>query len=94
MELTEKEKEIHELVKRILKDKKNPELKYAIKYCNIALKSSGDELREAVQYLLGNAIRWAGPDHQRIKLALRKFSFRQPATYHWKKKNSDGEYND
>jgi signal transduction histidine kinase len=93
MELTDKEKEVHELVRRILKDKKNPELEHAIKYCNLALKSNGNELREAIQYLLGNAIRWAGQDHQTIKLALRKFSFRQPATYHWKKKPS-GEDND
>lgn len=94
MELTDKEKEIHEIVRTILKDSKNPGLETAIKYCKLALRSNGNELREACQYLLGNAIKWAGPNHQEMKLALRKFAFRQPPTYSWRNKHLKEDDND
>lgn len=83
MELTDKEKEIHDVVREILKDKKhlNTTLKHAVKFCHIALKSNGDQLKEACQNIVGNSIKWSGDKHQELKNKLRKFAFRSAVVY-------------
>lgn len=93
MELTEQEKEIHAIIKAILKDKKSYKttLKHALKFCNKALKSNGLELKEACQYILGNAIYWDGENYQELKLKLRKFCFRAAVVYDREKFTEDGE---
>lgn len=53
-------------------------LKAAIKWCRVALKSEGNELRQACLYILGNGIYWDGPG---LKEQLRKCAFQGVVRY-------------
>lgn len=83
-EKLKKEDEVKEIIKEILKDRKSYKttLKYALKYCRRALKASGNELKEACLYILGNTScvyygrGWDGERSYKLKEKLRRYAFR------------------
>ena len=83
-EKIKKEEEVKEVIKEILKDRKSYKttLRFALKYCRRALKASGNELREACLYILGNTScvyygrGWDGEHSYKLKEKLRKYAFR------------------
>jgi hypothetical protein len=71
------EEEVYKAVRQMLADveSQKTDLKYAVKFMEKALQSTGDELRENCLYILGNSISWTGEDYIRIKKTLRRYAF-------------------
>jgi hypothetical protein len=70
------EEEVKAAINKILKDRNNKVLNYAINYSLGALEMTGYELRVQCRYILNNLQYWRNPDAAEVRTILKQFSKR------------------
>lgn len=70
------EEEVKAAINKILKDRNNRVLNYAINYSLVSLDMTGYELRVQCRYILNNLQYWRNPDAAEVRTILKQFSKR------------------
>ena len=69
--------QVHQALEKILENKDQKALMWAVNYARAGLSMTGDDLRVQCLYVLGNIEHWRGPVAKEVRGVLKEFTRRK-----------------